>query len=286
MQKGPAEFLRTLIRITLQYGTLLLLGGLFLLPFAWMFSVSLHDLREVFVQPFRWIPENLRWDNYHRAVDLFPFWRSLGNTVFVTVSVVILTLLSCTISAYGFSRLHFRGRNVLFALCLSTMMLPGQVTMIPMYMVFARLGWVDTFLPLIVPALFGSPFYIFLLRQFFLTIPREYDEAALIDGAGRMRIYWSVILPQARPAIVTVALFCFVGTWNDFFGPLIYLNSPEHATLTLGLHMMKSQILGTGVVEWNALMAAAILVMLPTVLVFFFAQRYFIQGIQTTGLKG
>jgi multiple sugar transport system permease protein len=285
-RQSTVQFLRTLLRVSLQYGVLSLLSIAFILPFAWMFSVSLHDLNAVFVQPFRWIPESVRWNNYQRVFDLFPFWRSLVNTIVVSVSVVLLTLASCTVSAYGFSRLRFRGRNALFAVCLSTMMLPGQVTMIPLYVLYARMGWVDTFLPLIVPALFGSPFYIFLLRQFFLTIPREYDEAALIDGASRMRIYWSIILPQARPAIVTVALFCFVGTWNDFFGPLIYLNSPEKATLTLGLHMMKSQILGTGVVEWNSLMAAAILVMAPTVVVFFFAQRYFIQGIQTTGLKG
>jgi ABC-type glycerol-3-phosphate transport system permease component len=145
---------------------------------------------------------------------------------------------------------------------------------------------VDTYLPLIIPSLFGSPFYIFLLRQFFLTIPREYDEAALLDGAGRLRIYWSIVLPLARPAIATVTLFCFIGTWNDFFGPLIYLNSPEKATLTLGLNMLKSQVIGSGSVQWHILMAASVLVMLPNIIVFFLAQKQFIRGIQIGGLRG
>jgi multiple sugar transport system permease protein len=165
------------------------------------------------------------------------------------------------------------------------MMLPGQVTMIPLYMLFARLGWVDTFLPLVVPAFFGSPFYIFLLRQFFLTIPREYDEAAMLDGASRLRIYWSIVLPLARPAMATVALFAFVGTWNDFFGPLIYLNSPDMATLTLGLNMLKSQVVGTGATQWNLLMAGAVLVMLPNIVVFLLAQKYFVKGIAVGGLR-
>jgi multiple sugar transport system permease protein len=159
------------------------------------------------------------------------------------------------------------------------MMLPGQVTMIPLYLGFAKLGWVDTYLPLIVPSLFGSPFYIFLLRQFFLTIPRDSEEAALIDGASRLRIWWSVVLPQARPAVATVLIFTFIGTWNDFFGPLLYLNSPEKATLTLGLNLMKTQVLGSGVVEWNVLMAASLLVLAPNVILFFLAQRHFLRGI-------
>jgi multiple sugar transport system permease protein len=219
-------------------------------------------------------------------VTLFPFGRYLFNTTVITVSVVLLTVLSSSLVAYGFSRMRFRGRDTLFAVCLATMMLPGQVTMIPLYAAFARLGWIDTWYPLIVPALFGSPFYIFLFRQFFLTIPREYDEAALLDGAGRFRIYWSIILPLARPALATVALFCFIGSWNDFFNPLIYINSPANATLTLGLHMLKTQIVGTGSVQWHILMAASLLVMVPNVVVFFLAQKHFIKGLQMGGLRG
>ncbi|HEX7572092.1 MAG TPA: carbohydrate ABC transporter permease [Bacteroidota bacterium] len=274
------------LRYVSTYAALMLLGALFLIPFLWMLSVSLQDAQGIFALPFRWIPDRPRWENYGAAFSAVPFGRYLFNTSVITASVLGLTLFSCTLVAYGFSRLRFPGRDLLFAVCISTMMLPGQVTMIPLYMAYARLGWVDTYLPLIVPSLFGSPFYIFLLRQFFLTIPREYDEAALLDGAGRLRIYWSIVLPLARPAIATVALFCFIGTWNDFFGPLIYLNSPEKATLTLGLNMLKSQVIGSGSVQWHILMAASVLVMLPNIIVFFIAQKQFIRGIQIGGLRG
>ena len=279
-------FRAALSRYTVMY---LLLGALcllFLAPFAWMLSVSGHDLAGVFAQPYRWIPERYRWENFSLVTSLLPFWRYAANTLFITVFVLVGTLLSCSLAAYGFSRIRFRGRDTLFALCLSTMMLPGQVTMIPLYMLFVSLGWIDTYLPLIVPAFFGSPVYIFLLRQFFMTIPREYDEAAVLDGAGRFRIYWSIILPLARPALAVVALFTFVGTWNDFFGPLIYLNSPETATLTLGLSMLKSQVVGTGATQWHLLMAGAVLIMLPNVLIFFLAQKHFVKGITVGGLRG
>jgi ABC-type glycerol-3-phosphate transport system permease component len=251
-----------------------------------MLSVAGQDASGVFAQPFRWIPDRYRWENYAEATSLLPFWRYAANTVLVTGSVLVGTLLSCSLVAYGFARLRFRGRNRLFALCLATMMLPGQVTIIPLYMLFASLGWVDTYLPLIVPAFFGTPFAIFLLRQFFLTIPKEYDEAALLDGAGRFRIYWSIILPLSRPALATVALLTFVGTWNDFFGPLIYLNSPELATLTLGLNMLKSQVIGTGATPWHVLMAGAVLVLLPNVVVFLLAQKQFVKGMATGGIRG
>jgi len=279
-------FLHSLARYAGLYVVLAVLGGLFLVPFLWMLSVSLHDLANVFAQPFRWFPAELRWENYRSVTSLLPFWRYTLNTVVITALVLTGTLLSCSLVAFGFSWLRFRGRESLFALCLSTMMLPGQVTMIPLYMLFAKLGWVDTYLPLVVPAFFGSPFYIFLLRQFFLTIPREYDQAAMLDGATPLRIYWSIILPLARPALATVALLTFVGTWNDFFGPLIYLNSPEKATLTLGLSMLKSQVIGSGVTQWNLLMAGAVLVMLPNVVVFFLAQHHFVRGITLGGLRG
>jgi multiple sugar transport system permease protein len=286
-ERSPIHLIaRISLRYVSTYAALLLLGGLFLIPFLWMLSVSLQDAQGMFAQPFHWIPDRPRWENYAGALSALPFGRYLFNTTVITASVLGLTLISCSLVAYGFSRLRFPGRDILFAVCISTMMLPGQVTMIPLYMAYARLGWVDTYLPLVVPSLFGSPFYIFLLRQFFLTIPREYDEAALLDGAGRLRIYWSIVLPLARPAIATVALFCFIGTWNDFFGPLIYLNSPEKATLTLGLNMLKSQVMGSGAVQWQILMAASVLVMLPNIFVFFLAQKQFIRGIQIGGLRG
>lgn len=279
------NFWRTVTRSILLYAALLGLGSVFMAPFAWMLSVSVQDLPGVFAQPFRWIPVVPQWENYARVTTMLPFWRYAFNTVLITCLVLLGTLLSSSLAAYGFARLRFRGRDTLFALCLSTMMLPGQVTMIPLYMLFASLGWVDTYLPLVVPAFFGSPFYIFLLRQFFLSIPREYDEAAMLDGAGRLRIYWSIVLPLARPAMATVGLFAFVGTWNDFFGPLIYLNSPDMATLTLGLSMLKAQVVGTGATEWNVLMAGAVLIMIPNILVFLVAQKYFIRGLAVGGLR-
>jgi ABC-type glycerol-3-phosphate transport system permease component len=274
-----------LLRSSSVYIVLGAVSAAFMLPFAWMVSVSLHDVRGVFEQPFNWVPAPPLWENYPEVMTLVPFGRYFLNTVFVTGLVLVGTVLSSSLVAYGFSRIRFHGRNVLFALCLSTMMLPGQVTMIPLYILFSKIGWVDTLWPLIVPSFFGAPFYIFLLRQFFLTIPREYDEAALLDGASRFRIYWSIILPLARPALITVAVFAFIGTWNDFFTPLIYINSPEHATLTLGLNMLKSQIVGTGMTQWHLLMAAAVMVMVPNILLFTIAQRYLVKGIAMGGLR-
>jgi multiple sugar transport system permease protein len=275
----------TLVQTSAVYIVLVVVSGLFLLPMAWMLSVSIHDVRGIFAQPFTWLPESIHWENYAEVTTLVPFGRYLLNTIIVTGLVLVGTLFSCSLVAYGFSRIRFRGRNALFSLCLATMMLPGQVTMIPLYILFSRIGWVDTLWPLIVPSFFGSPFYIFLLRQFFLTIPREYDEAATLEGAGRFRIYWSIILPQARPALITVALFTFIGTWNDFFTPLIYINSPEHATLTLGLNMLKSQIVGTGMTQWHLLMAAAVMVMAPNIVLCALGQKYLVKGIAAGGLR-
>lgn len=273
------------LRISIIYAALIGLGALFAVPVVWMLSSSLHTLPEVFAQPYQWIPDPLQFKNYVRAVTILPVPRFLWNTVVITAPVMVATVLSSALVAYGFARFRFPGRDILFSLCLATMMLPGQVTMIPLYIMFAKLGWVDTYLPLIVPALFGSPFYIFLLRQFFMSIPRDSEEAALIDGASRLRIWWSIVLPQARPALATVLIFTFIGTWNDFFGPLLYINSPEKATLTLGLNLMKTQVLGSGVVEWNVLMAASLLVLLPNVILFFLAQKHFIKGISMGASK-
>ena len=270
---------KVLLRASWVYGLLLAAATVFALPVLWMLSSSLQDLAGVYRQPFAWLPSAYHWENYLRAVTVLPFGRFFLNTAFITVLNVVFTLCSSSLVAYGFARFTFPGRDFLFAVCLGTMMLPGHVTMIPMYMVYAKLGLVDTFAPLIIPSLFASPFSIFLLRQFFLSIPRDCDEAALLDGAGRLRILWSVLLPQAKPAIATVVIFTFIGSWNDFFGPLVYINSPDRATLTLGLNMLKTQVLGSGTVEWNVLMAASLLVLLPNVLLFFLAQKHFLRGL-------
>ena len=268
------------------YFILIILSLIFMAPLLWLVSSSLHSLDSIFAVPYDWIPDKLHWENYKTAMTIIPLGRYFLNTGFITMMVIIGTVLSSSLAAYGFARLNFRGRKVLFSLCIATMLLPGQITMIPLYVLFARLGWVDTFLPLIVPAFLGSPFYIFLLRQFFLAIPYEYDEAALLDGASRLRIYWSIILPMARPAIATVVVFSFVGVWNDFFNPLIYINSFEKATLTLGLNFLKTQIIGSGVTQWHVMMAASVLVLIPNVLVFFLAQRHFMKGLNVGGLRG
>jgi len=274
------------LKLGLAYLVLSVLALVFITPLLWLLSSSLHDLNGVFEIPFRWIPANPQVQNYHDAMTIVPFGRYLLNTGVITSLVIFGTVISSTLVAYGFARLQFRGRKQLFGLCIATMLLPGQVTIIPLYVIFAKLGWVDTFLPLIVPAFFGSPFYIFLLRQFLLTIPAEYDEAALLDGASRFRIYWNIILPQARPAIATVIVFSFIGCWNDFFNPLIYINSFEKATLTLGLNLLKTQIIGAGVTQWHIIMAASVLVLIPNIVVFFLAQRHFIKGINAGGLRG
>ena len=275
-----------LIKTGFAYLLLVALSMVFLTPLLWMVSSSLHTLEGVFQVPFKWIPESPQWSNYIDALTVIPFFRYLFNTLLITVLVIAGTVFSSTLVAYGFSRMRFPGRDKLFGLCIATMLLPGQVTIIPLYVIFAKLGWVDTFLPLIVPAFFGSPFYIFLLRQFFLTIPYEYDEAAIIDGAGKFRIYWNIILPLSRPAIATVVVFSFIGSWNDFFNPLIYINSFEKATLTLGLNLLKTQIIGAGITQWHVIMAASVLVLIPNIIVFFLAQRSFMKGINVGGLKG
>ncbi len=274
------------LKLGVSYSILIILSLIFITPLLWLLSSSLHSLDGIFAVPYDWIPDKLHWENYKAAMTIIPLGRYFLNTGFITAMVIIGTVLSSSLVAYGFARLNFKGRKVLFSLCIATMMLPGQITLIPLYILFAKLGWVDTFLPLIVPAFFGSPFYIFLLRQFFLSIPYEYDEAASLEGASKLRIYWSIILPLARPAIATVVVFSFVGAWNDFFNPLIYINSFEKATLTLGLNFLKTQIIGSGVTQWHVMMAASVLVIIPNILVFFLAQRHFMKGLNVGGLRG
>ena len=268
------------------YLGLTVMALVFITPLLWMLSCSFQNSNTIFSIPFQWIPKDFQWKNYIDAMTLLPFGKYLFNTVLITFSVIFGTVFSSTLVAYGFARLKFVGKNKLFGLCIATMLLPGQVTMIPLYVLFSKLGWVDTFLPLIVPAFFGSPFYIFLLRQFFLNIPYEYDEAALIDGASRFRIYWNIILPMAKPAIATVIVFSFIGVWNDFFNPLIYINSFEKATLTLGLNLLKTQIIGSGATQWHIIMAGSVIVLIPNIVVFFLAQRHFMKGINVGGIRG
>ncbi|MGQ9632244.1 MAG: carbohydrate ABC transporter permease [bacterium] len=262
-------------------------GAIFtLIPFAWMVSSSLKDLGSVYIFPPRWIPRPILWSNYIKVWSAAPFLRFFMNTAIITSGTIVGSVLSCSIVAYGFARLRAPGRNIIFIIVLSTMMLPFQVTMIPLYIIFNSLKWINTFRPLVVPSFFGSPFFIFLLRQFFMTIPLEMDDSAKIDGCGIFGIYWRIILPLAKPALATVAIFNFMWTWNDFMGPLIYLQSTDKFTLALGLNFFRTAGSAYGTTEWNLLMAASIITLVPCIVLFFFAQRYFIQGVVITGVKG
>jgi multiple sugar transport system permease protein len=224
----------------------------------------------------------LRWDNYPRALKTFPFLLYTCNTLFIAVSVVIGTLLSASLVAYGFSRVQWRGRNAMFVLVLATMMLPDQALVLPRFIMFRHMGWIGTFKPLIVPAFFGTAFDIFLLRQFFLTLPGELSDAARIDGCSELGILWRIIVPLSKPALATVALLTFIWAWLDFMGPLVYLNDERMYTLALGL----AAFLGRHGADWSGLMAAGTVVIAPIIVIFFFAQRTFIRGIALTGMKG
>jgi multiple sugar transport system permease protein len=263
--------------------TALIIGSIIsLIPFVWMLTSSFKDPAMVFRDPPQWWPDPWLWSNYAKAFDKMPFALYTWNTVKITGVCLVGQLLSCSMVAYGFARMRFPGRNVLFIVLLATMMLPAQVTMIPVFKIFTSLGWYDTFLPLTVPAFFGAPFFVFLLRQYYMTIPHEMDESARIDGASSWQIFWKVLLPQARPVLATVAIFSFMAHWNDFLGPLIYLGDPAKRTLALGLYAFQGQY----ATDWNYLMAASTVVMLPLLILFFIGQKYFIQGVVISGVKG
>lgn len=272
---------RSLIGRTLAF-LLAFLGALaFLVPFLWAVSTSLKPSYQVFSHPPIWIPNPIQFYNYAEALTELPFVRYFANTSIITFGALLGEVLSSTLVAYGFARMRFPGRDALFLVLLGTMMLPMQVTMIPIFIIFRSLGWVDTFLPLIIPAYFGSPFYIFLLRQFFLTIPGDLEDAAFIDGATHIQTLWRIFVPLSLPAMATVAVFSFMHHWQDFFMPLIYLNSKELKTVSLALQMFRAEFS----TDWNLMMAAAVTTSIPCLLLFFFAQRYFISGIVMTGMK-
>lgn len=264
------------------YVLLILCSFLFSLPFFWMLSSSLKDIKQIFLFPPRWLPDPVHWRNYLDAVTFIPFIRYFFNTLIICCGTIVGNVLSASLVAYSFSILRWRWRDSLFALVLASMLLPPQVTMIPVYVIFRHLGMIDTFLPLIIPSFFGAPFFIFLLRQFFLGIPNELTEAARIDGCGEFQIYARIILPLSIPALAAVVLFTFMWSWTDFLGPLIYLQDQAKFTLSLGLQQFQS----SHSVEWGMLMAASTIITLPIIILFFFAQKTFVQGIITTGLKG
>jgi ABC-type glycerol-3-phosphate transport system permease component len=263
---------------------LLLLAGVFVMfiPLAWTISTSLKKPGEVFLFPPTFVPSEIIWGNYAEAVTAIPFFRYLQNTVIITGLSIIGKVISVTLVAFAFARLRWWGRDTLFLIMLATLMLPPHVTLIPQFILFKQLGWINTFLPLIVPQFFGGPWLTFLVRQFLLTLPRELDDAARIDGCSSWGVFWRIILPQAKPALLIVVIFVFNNTWNEFLLPLIYLQSQENFTLALGLRLFQGEA-STG---WHLLMAASLLTMLPVLILFFAAQRYFMQGIVFTGVKG
>jgi multiple sugar transport system permease protein len=256
---------------------------LFTLPILWMLFTATKTNAQLFKDPESWLPNPVVWTNFYTAwVTRAPFNLYLRNSAFVTGTTVVAQVVSSALVAFAFARVRWVGRDIWFAICLSTLMLPQQVTMIPIFVLFSALGWHNTFLPLVVPALFGHPFYIFLLRQFFLTIPIEFDEAAVVDGARTWHVLLRIVLPLAKPALASAAIFSFVAHWNDFLWPLLYLSDRQLWTLQLGLNNFR----GAAGPEWQLTMAASLLIMLPSLAVFFLAQRWFIQGIALTGIKG
>lgn len=265
------------------HAALTVVAAAFLLPLVWMVCVSWKAPTEVFEPAF--FPRQISWDAYAAVVhsEQFDFLLYARNTLLLIVLSLPGVLLSSSIAAYGFARVPFRGRGVMFGVCLATMMIPFPVIMVPTYMIFKQLGWIGTFLPLWVPCWFASAFNVFLLRQFFLGIPRELEEAAMIDGCSRWTCFWRIMLPLAKPALAVVALFHVLAVWNDLVGPLIYLSHQEQFTLALGLQALHGR---SGDTPWNQLMAASALIVLPVLVLFLFAQRTFIQGVATSGIKG
>ncbi|NHM29534.1 carbohydrate ABC transporter permease [Neobacillus terrae] len=265
--------------------TLLLAAGsiIILSPLWWMISTSLKTPAEIAQFPPSFMPVKFQFSNYLKAWQTAPFTRWTLNTLFIATCGTLGSVFINSIVAYAFAKINFKGRNVLFTIVLSTMLIPGFVTMVPQYILFSKLGWINTYLPLIVPAFFGSAFFIFLLRQFMMSIPNELMEAAVLDGANHWKIWWHIMLPLTKPALITVAIFSFTGAWNDVLGPLLYINDEKLYTLQIGLQTFK----GTVQTQWHYLMAMSVMVLIPIVLIFFFFQRYFIEGSNiSSGTKG
>lgn len=275
--------LRRVLQGTIGYIVLIAVSIIFLVPCVRMATTSLMTQQQILTVPQRWVPTLMVWRNYPDALGYFPFYAYLRNTMIVCVFNVVAIVLSCAIVAYGFSRIRWPGREVLFALVLGTMMIPYHVTLIPTFLIFKWMRWLGTLKALTLPSLTGSPFYVFLLRQFFMTIPADLSEMAEMDGAGDFRVFWSMVMPLSKPALATTAVFTFLGNWNDFLWPLIVLGTDETKyTLSLGLY----SYVGRRGTAWGPLMAACTLTTLPVIVLFFVAQRYFVEGITLVGIKG
>lgn len=268
---------RLLIYLTLMFGMVL-----YVFPLLWMLFTALKDYKETLVIPQTVLPKAWRWSNFPESISAFPFWTYLKNTLFLVVCECTGNIFATTLIGYSFSRLRWPGREVMFKIMLATMMLPGVVTMVPTFIMYRNIGWFNTYLPFLIPPLCGAAGSIFLMRQFYRTIPMDMTESARIDGAGEFRIYWQITLPLCVPICVTTLLFGFMTVWNDYLGPLLYLNDDSKYTISYGLAVFR----GKDNTDWPHLMAASLIVASPTIVLFFFSQRYFIEGITLTGIKG
>jgi multiple sugar transport system permease protein len=267
-----------------RHGLLIIVSFIFVVPFYWMLITSVKTQTTVFTTPIQWFPSSLHLENYLTVANYpsFPFLRFMWNSFFYSSMVTLGTVLSCAAVGYGFARLRFPGRDLLFTITIATLMIPFIVTFIPTFVIFKTLGWIGGYAPLIVPSFFGSGFFIFMMRQFFLGLPKELDDAARVDGAGEFRIFWQIMLPLVRPALLVMAVFTFTWTWQEFFGPLVYLQDAAKFPLSLGLFTFRAR----RNTDWHLMMAGATLTTLPLVIIFFVAQRYFLEGIKLTGIKG
>lgn len=252
------------------------------IPIGWMVLTALKERQQIFAWPPVYWPDPIRWQNFSDVLQQIPFVRFAANSLLIALLNIVGRVLSCTIVAYSFARLRFPGRNLLFMLLLSTLMIPGQVTLLPQFVLFDRLGWVGTYLPLIVPSFFGNAFFIFLMRQYVMTIPRDLDEAARMDGATTWGVFRRIILPLCLPPITVIAVLTFLWTWNEFLDPLIYISDYDAYTIQLGLNMLK----GRYNIEWNLIMAGSLLGVVPPLLLYFVAQKQLIGGIANVGIKG
>jgi multiple sugar transport system permease protein len=264
------------------YLTLILIAFAMLLPFFWMLSTSFKPERGIFTMPPQWIPDPFTLENYEQVIERTRLVRSLFNSAFVALTSTFGEILTSTLAGFAFARMYFRGRNLIFILLLSTLMLPGVVMLIPTFILFRYMGWIDTYLPLIVPLFFGTAFAIFLSRQFFTSLPKDLESAAKVDGANYLQIYWHVFMPLARPLIATLFILGFLARWNDFLGPLIYLRTGELFTMPL----MLAQLNSLYVQQWALLMAGSMIALSPVFIMFILLQRYFVESVAASGIKG
>lgn len=274
---------QAIVNKTILY-TLLIIGSIaMLLPFFWMISTALKPEEEIFTLPIKWLPTAFYLDNFKKAFEVVPIFKYMLNTANIALWKIFGEVFVSALVAYGFARFDFKFKNIIFMILLATMMMPYEVTMIPSFIVWSKLGLTDSYIPLTLPAFFGSASFIFFLRMYYETFPRDLEESAIIDGASFLKIFYTIYLPMSKPALITIGLWAFMGTWNDLLGQLIYINSPEKYTIQLGLASFSNM---TGEVLWGPLMAASFIALLPIIFILLFAQKYFVDGIKVSGIKG